>query len=477
MEKYQDSSIWGRLLLIGVLLVVLGLTVYPHDERRDRQLVRQALNSRNYGAAAQALGRLAEREPQRADLRIAAGHYALWSDDVPAAIEHLTSEVVQCCLTAADWLMLGDAYQASGDDALAEQSWRLALSAGCDAWSAYARLLPLHQKQNDYENSLVDLKALVAARPHLSFLYARYGRYLSASDPEAALVFLNQALALGGPEAESIRSLQSILRAAVLEEETAYTLAQAGRWFADRADWFLAEQSFAHAVKLRPDYAEAWAFWGETEQHMPPVDFALAQVHLQQALTLAPDSAAVNGMNGLYWLRQADFDQALPYYEKAAALEPQNPIYLAELGAIYAGKADLSTAQIYYQQAIDQAPDDAYYWQLLANFLVRYQVHLKDTALPAARQAVILAPQDPASLDVMGQVLFLLDDQYSALRFFYRAYRADPNYPPVNLHLGTVYFYMGDTVRAQSYLQRVRDLAPDTPYDAHAQRLLSDYLP
>ena len=83
---------------------------------------------------------------------------------------------------------------------------------------------------------------------------------------------------------------------------------------------------------------------------------------------------------------------------------------------------------------------------LWPGFAVRSQYQVRQVALPAARQLLLLTPADPAALDLMGQALLLLDDPLNAERFFRRAIQSDAGYSPAHLHLAQVYLLRSATV-------------------------------
>jgi tetratricopeptide (TPR) repeat protein len=239
-------------------------------------------------------------------------------------------------------------------------------------------------------------------------------------------------------------------------------------------EWALAEEAFRRAVEANPGYAEAWAFLGEAQGHQDKDSLPA----LEKALVLNPDSVSANTFLSLYWQRRERFDLALVYLYTAARLDPQNPALQTEIGNSLAALGELETALEHYQKAVELAPRDPQYWRSLANFSIRYEVDVRDTGLPAARQAVILDPEEPASLDAMGQILTLLGDPASAERFLTRALQADPGYAPARVHLGLVYILRGERDLARVQFDLARSLAPiDSAEAEHARRLLEIYFP
>ena len=138
---------------------------------------------------------------------------------------------------------------------------------------------------------------------------------------------------------------------------------------------------------------------------------------------------------------------------------------------------DLPEAETYYRSAIRLAPLQADYHRLLAEFCIQYQIKLDQTALPAAREALRLAPQDPANQDVLGQVLFITGDRAGALQAYQAALALDEQYAPANLHLGVLYSEMGETSLAFELLQRAHSSSTDPAIQDQAARLLAYFFP
>jgi Flp pilus assembly protein TadD len=195
---------------------------------------------------------------------------------------------------------------------------------------------------------------------------------------------------------------------------------------------------------------------------------------LEQALSLDPDSLAANAFTAIYWQRQGDLEQARRYLKRAARLESRNPAMQIYLGELWAQEGELDTARLYYQNAIDLARRDPAVWRAYADFCLRYSLDLHTQALPAARKAVLLAPDDPSSLDTLGLVLFRLGDRLNAARLWRRALAQDEDHAPTHLHLGVLYWYRGETVLARYHLSRANSLAPASPVGSQARRLLGE---
>jgi len=419
-----------------------------------------------------------------------AGINSFQEGNLEAAMLHLEQAASLHSLSSGGYLALGDAYLQVGrqEDALA--AWRVGLETSADPQlksTLYERQWGAHRALGDYPAAIQDLRALVDLQPASPIWQYQLGLLLAVDQPQASLAYLVQSAEIDPGLADQVRTLEVAIQSSRLQADPDYTLLTVGRALASVGEWELAGVAFRRAALARPDYAEAWAFLGEVCQHPAEVDPAgwgcqagKAQdplLYLQHALELDERSFAALSLMALYWQRQGNYRQAVDYLRRAVQFYPQNSAVRADLGANLALLGEFEAAAHAYQQAVALSPLDPAYYRLLAGFSIRYEYRLDELALPAARRAVNLDPQDPASLDQMGEVLFLLRDFDTAERFLQRALLIDPRYPPAHLHLALVYLMRGESNRAREKLSFVVSLARDTPTGRQALRLLRNYFP
>ena len=180
---------------------------------------------------------------------------------------------------------------------------------------------------------------------------------------------------------------------------------------------------------------------------------------------------------GLFWERREDYSQAQIYLKQAIKGNPNDPILYTELGNILSKSGDLPAAQSAYEAAIQLAPKDFLFYRLLAEFALNNQIQIRELALPNARQAVTLNPNDASTLDVMAQVMLLLEDYHSAERFARNAIQADPSLATAYLHLGTAYLYLNEPGFARQWLNLAKTIDPASPVANIAKRMLDYYFP
>jgi tetratricopeptide (TPR) repeat protein len=323
-----------------------------------------------------------------------------------------------------------------------------------------------------YKDAEKDFRLWLEADPNSPAALFHLGLLSLQDDLNQGLDLLMEASALEGIYSQAVEELRTAVNIALLSDDVSYQLVVTGRSLGNLGYWSLAVEHFQKAALLNPDYAEAWAFWGEAQQQLG-MD-GLPQ--LEQALKIDPKSTAALALMGYYWQRKGKSEDALVYYQKLIELEPDEPTWKVEIGILKAQLGDINTGLAYLQDAAESNPKDALYWRQLAGYCVDYNVEVREIGLPAARQALLLEESDSANLDSMGMVLMALDDLISAERYLYQAIVRDGLYAPAHFHLGQLYLQKGKKDLAYQELNTVVDLLPeDSEMRKKAEALLKLY--
>jgi tetratricopeptide (TPR) repeat protein len=379
-------------------------------------------------------------------------------------------------LTSQGLVDLGLAYQQAGNLPGALGAWQTALAQGGLSDELILEQAQALQSRGDYPAALAYWQMLVERQPQNAQAHFQTGLLLAARDPETALASLEQAASLDPGLQDLVSALRQAVVSARYAEDLSYSLLSTGRALALLDRWELAAEAFRQAVLVRPDYAEAWAYYGEALQHLPPPEAGMERsdglVELQYAAELAPESLAAQTFLALYWLRQSRYDQALEALRGALKAAPDNPSLAAELAGLLAATGDLPGAHQAYQQAADLAPYDPDYPRRLIRFSLEYHYQIEQLALPLARKLVIEGKENPIDLDLMAQVLISQGDLVSAERFLRRAIQADSTYPSARMSLGLLYLLQGNQAAAERELELAISLDPDGPVARQARRLL-----
>jgi tetratricopeptide (TPR) repeat protein len=255
--------------------------------------------------------------------------------------------------------------------------------------------------------------------------------------------------------------------------DPALTLGAAGRALGEIGEWPLAAWAFEEALSLDPQAADVRAYLG----------LALDQsggdglLHLRRAAEEAAESPLPHFFLGLHWRARGEAERALQALTTAAELDPENPAIAAELAGALEDLGEMDEALAAFLYAANLAPDEPGFWRLLADFSTRNEIQVTAVGLPAARNALALAPDDPASSDALGFAYFLAGDDALARRFIDRAVGLDPLRSSTQYHLGLVLLSGGEVAAARSALETAALLDPDGPVGALARRTLEGLPP
>jgi tetratricopeptide (TPR) repeat protein len=114
---------------------------------------------------------------------------------------------------------------------------------------------------------------------------------------------------------------------------------------------------FSEAIRLKPDYAEAFNNRGNARCTTGDLEGALQDY--SEAIRLKPDSAETFNNRGLARRNQGDLEGALQDYSEAIRLKPDDPETFNNRGSARLGKGDLDGALKDYNEAIRLKQDFA----------------------------------------------------------------------------------------------------------------------
>ncbi len=462
-----------RELLVLIALSVLIFAPRPLSGLLDLAQARRAVIAGHYAEAAFAYQSAAERLPWQPSLWERAGVAAMKGNEIQEALSSLEKARAHRALSGEGWLALGDLYEQDKDPEAALSADQQASVHGADAAAVQMRMERLERSQGDFASAGGAARLWVLAAPKNAQAHYQLGQLLMASQPEDALAELGKAAQLDPKLDAPVASLRASLSPALQVNDRSYELVVAGRALASLGEWDLAAEAFRSATSARADYAEAWAWLGEANQHIGKDGLT----ELQRAVALNPDSALVQSLYGIYWQRQGQAVQALKAFQNAVNLEPQNAAWQVAVGSAYEQSGNLVAALGAYQLAVALAPSDAMTWRALAAFSVNYNSDVAGTGLPAVQHLLSLAPDDWQSYDIAGLASFDLENWKDAEQQFSKAVQLAPSQVAPRLHLGMAFLLGGDQESALKNLVAVSTLDPAGPAGEQAIRLLDRYFP
>lgn len=328
------------------------------------------------------------------------------------------------------------------------------LSSAADLWEQVLDDKP-ESAQAQYQLALIELiRAPKAAEPHLEAAE----RFDPALEPQ-------------------IDRLKAAVRQATAFQNRAYQLTIAGQALASLEEWALAETALEQAVTEDPEYAEAWAYLGEArQQNESPGGYEA----LLTAYALNPQSFSASLFLSVYYRRQGQPAVAITYLENALVQDPQNLDLHADLAQTMIDAGRVRRAFEHLQALAEENPQRVEIWLKLAQLSGDNNLQVLEDGLPAAREAVVLDPDNPQAVLLLGRVYLLLGEPVLAERFLLEAAELDPELPEPHYYLGILYLNTDQDQKAFGQLKEALLLAQSAGRRSFAQQvetLIGQYFP
>lgn len=158
--------------------------------------------------------------------------------------------------------------------------------------------------------------------------------------------------------------------------------------------------------------------------------------------------------------RAGDRGAARATLERATELAPGLAEQHLQLALLYEESGDVQAAVARYRRVLELQPQNA---AALNNLAYRIAVDQKvpAEALPLARRAAALAPQDPRVLDTLGWIHHMLGNSAEAVRLLTDAVRRAPGSAEVRLHAALALAAVGSYATAENHLNEAVRLSPE----------------
>jgi tetratricopeptide (TPR) repeat protein len=463
-----NSDVPRRLLRLSLILVSIAAAVFITFVLSGYSELKKAAASSTYTEAAEHYRNAARRIPWRADLYELSGHAYYHAKEYGQADALYQQAFQRQAVSPQGWVAWGDVNYLRDDRERAAEIWEQGLEQEHPSEHLYSRLAEVYQSQDEHSKAAEALQKYVALHAEDAAAHYRLGLLLALSDLDRALTVLLRASELDSALDPAVQTLRTALNLANLSESDSERFVLIGRGLGLVSEWQLARLAFEEAIKLDESNAEAWAWLGEANQQMGEQGIE----QLDHAFQLNAGSSTVRGLRGLYFQRSGNFREALTEFQTAAALEPENGMWYVSMGEAHARLGDLIRALEAYQKAAAVEAEDPAYWRMLAMFCAQNNVNIRDIGVPAAQKAVVLAGEDPVSLDVLGWLLTLDSRFEEAMRMLGQTLELDPENESAHYHLGMLYLQTDDRASAYDHFVKARDLGSQ-----EAEMVLKQYFP
>lgn len=216
------------------------------------------------------------------------------------------------------------------------------------------------------------------------------------------------------------------------------------------------------ALRLQPDLAEGHFAMG-MYFYYGFRDYDRALKEFDEALSRAPNAAAVHAWVGYVQRRRGQWDSAIASGNRAIELDPRNLNHISGLGGTYDGLRQYAKSAAHIEKNVRLAPDD-----VEARFLLAFIQFLWKGDLDPLRKTLAGIPPgvDPDQIVSKWRItLALWKGQYAEVISLLTVFPGDglasiPTYflkVPKDFYLGQAYTGLGDAVKARPHFMRARD--------------------
>ncbi|HQF61684.1 MAG TPA: tetratricopeptide repeat protein [Anaerolineaceae bacterium] len=457
----------GWVVLILTLMMFAWAILLPFDSFKQAARPLPARLPSDPQAAYALLQTILRAQPANGAIRLRLARVEAALHQNPVAIASF--EAVSDSLLPEDHFKLLSLYLESQDLASARQTARKLADLPNLLPAQFERLIRLQWQFEDWSGARYSAANWVLADPQNPAAWRLSALAAVSFEPQIALDNITHSVSLGNLPTDI--AFQTALTEALARTDPASRQLAIGRALGVQGEWRLACQVFESATDQYPNIAEAWALLGQAQMELGQD----ALPALNRAAELDSASPIVLLALSDYWLSQAQPQTALSYLEQAASAYPEQGLWQVRIADALATQGDFNGALEHYQLAVELEPENVSYWSELAVFSAVKGMNLETIGLSAARQALLLAPDNPATLDLMGWTLAIAGENISAETFLRRALEVNPDYAMAHLHLAQLLITLQRFSEARTELRIAISLDGDGAIGQAAAELLSDY--
>ncbi|MBN2084323.1 MAG: tetratricopeptide repeat protein [Anaerolineales bacterium] len=406
--------------------------------------------------------------PDDSNFAVAAGRELLARPDFPAAVCYLRLAEDARDQDPQFLTDLGEAYWGAGEPDLALAEWEKALALFPDGDDLSVQVWKGYFEIERWDRAETAIGRRLESRPDDP--EAKYALALirAAQNPGGALALLAELKSAPQPIGANARSLEAVIRAAIARRVPEYIFASTGEELIRLGEMGLAKEALRRAIERNPKYGEAYALLGVAQE----ASGEDPEESYRRGAALAPDSALACLVYGAWLRRRGEIALARWWLMQAWRERPGDWIIAAELAQADFALGNPGDAESWVRQSVDLFPGEPEAWIVLAAFYIENDFRVAEAGIPAARQAVILAPNNDRALDLLGLGWFKMGDSSLAERLFLRALEENPDSAKAHLHLGMVYREQGRAADARTEWETALRLDPKGLIGSQAKDLM-----
>ena len=249
-------------------------------------------------------------------------------------------------------------------------------------------------------------------------------------------------------------AIDSYKQALKIKPDYANAYYNMGAALKDKGDLDSAIDSYKQAINIKPDYAEAYNNMGNILKDKGDLDSAIDSY--KQAINIKPDYAEAYNNMGNILKDKGDLELAIDSYKQAINIKPDYVAVYNNIGNILKDRGDLESAIDSYKHALKIKPDyaNAYYNMGTA-------LHEKadlDSAIDSYKQALKIKPDYAEAYNNIGNILKDKGDLESAIDNYKQAINIKPDYAEAHSNLGIAFIGVGNRDNALLNLKKSYEL-------------------
>ena len=212
--------------------------------------------------------------------------------------------------------------------------------------------------------------------------------------------------------------------------------------------------AYRQALEQDPQNAELHLDLGLALEHVGDPGSALP--YFCEAVRLRPDFVEAWNILGIAWRKRGRWEEAIAAYRRALEIHPAFPECWNNLGVALQQQSDLGQAMAAYQRALDYRPDLAETCVNLAN--VQRQVGLLDEGVATCRRAIDSSREYPAAWLCLGRIQLDRQQPDLAVESLNRACQLQPDQAENYYYRGLAHEALRESLQSAQDFRRAIEL-------------------